>query len=93
MIVNDSRSFINVLDMQSNYRVAETANKDVIILNVTCPMGLTYADPKRCIEKLDEFTVDEFLPKRFQPHQGTIAVPSTSEKWKKMKMSKSSNKQ
>lgn len=92
VIVNDSRNNINVLDMQSNYRVAETANKDVIITNVTCPTGLTYDKPKRCIEQLARFTIDEFLPKRFQPHQSASEIASTSGNWKKMKMTNAPNK-
>lgn len=85
VIVNDSQNIVNVLDMQSNYRVAETTNKDVIIINVTRPDGLTYDEPKRCIEQLAQFTIDEFLPKRFQPQQGVSEKPSTSGNWKKMK--------
>lgn len=92
VIVNDSQNIVNVLDMQSNYRVAETTNKDVIITNVTRPNGLTYDEPKRCIEQLAQFTIDEFLPKRFQPQQGVSETPSTSGNWKKMKMNDASNK-
>lgn len=86
VIVNDSQNNVNVLDMQSNYRVAETANKDVIITNVMRPNGLTYVEPYDCIEQLAHFTIDEFLPKRFQPHQGANDMPSTSGSWKKIKM-------
>lgn len=87
VIVNDSVNNVNVLDMQSNYRVAETANKDVIITNITRPNGLVYDNPKCCIDQLSKFTIDEFLPKRFQPHQGAASeVPSTSQNWKKIKL-------
>lgn len=80
-----------MLDMQSNYRVAETANKDVIITNITRPNGLAYDDPKRCVDQLSQFMIDEFLPKRFQPHQGSSGAPGTSQNWKKIKLNDASN--
>lgn len=92
VIVNDSETNFNVLDMQSNYRVAETANKDVIFSNIRRPNGLTYDEPMRCIEQLAQFTIDEFLPKRFQPQQGASEMPSTSKDWKKFKMDEATNK-
>lgn len=80
------------MDMQSNYRVAETANKEVIISNVISPEGLSYDEPRHCIERLAEFQINEFLPKRFQPQLGASEQPSTSTSWKKIKTTDASNK-
>lgn len=91
VIVADSEDSMSFLDMQSNFRVAETANKQVVIVTLTHPHGSTYTDdPTQILDQLQQWRIDEFLPKRFQPnqHAGT-EQPSTSQKWKKLKMNQS----
>lgn len=69
VIVNDNEVDGNFQDIQSNYRVAETTGKEVIILKVTRPNGLQYSDRHECIHRLNEFKVTEVIPKRFQVGQ------------------------
>lgn len=87
--MKDSDDDIDALDMQSNYRVAETANKDVIILDVKRPSGMGYDSPEQCIEHLKEFTVMEIIPKRFQLNESGKETPHSSQSWKRLKISES----
>lgn len=65
--IDDETEFI---DMQTNNRVAETAHKLIILFSVKRPPNSSYADPLSCISRLNEFRINEVLPKRFQSTQG-----------------------
>lgn len=57
--------------MQSMYRVAETVNKNVLILEVTYPNAVRPQDVQNCIENLKLFKVNEVCPVRFHLNSST----------------------
>lgn len=71
VLVSDNNDEPNHLDVQSNYRVAESTNKEIILTNVTRPKGLEYSNRMECLNRLNEFTITEILPKRFLLNQLT----------------------
>lgn len=70
VVVKDGDNVTEFNDVQTNYRVAETAHKKIMLLTVKCPSDLNYEDAKSCMLRLNEFRVNEILPKRFQSTQG-----------------------
>lgn len=60
---------IHAKDAQSNYRVADTTGKELIILNVLWPSDLDRSDKIECFKRLNEFQVTEVIPKRFVINQ------------------------
>lgn len=73
VLVSENTYEPNNLDVQSNYRVSESTNKEIILANVTRPHGLGYSNPMDCITRLNEFKITEILPKRFLINQLTVA--------------------
>lgn len=71
MLVSDNNDEPNHLDVQSNHRVAESTNKEIILTNVTCPNDLDYSNQMECLKRLNDFTITEILPKRFLMNQLT----------------------
>lgn len=69
VLVSDNNDKSNHLDMQSNYRVSESTNKEVILANVIRPNGLEYTNRAECLQRLHEFKITEILPKRFLINQ------------------------
>lgn len=69
MLVNDYEDDSNLLDMQSNYRVADSTNKEMILASVTRPDNLEYSNWNECLAKIQEFKITEIIPKRFMLNQ------------------------
>lgn len=69
VLVNDYEDDSNLLDMQSNYRVADSTNKEMILASVTRPDNLEYSNWKECLTKIQEFKITEIIPKRFMLNQ------------------------
>lgn len=69
VLVSDSTADSNHLDVQSNYRVSESTNKEIILANVVRPNDLEYSNPSECLKRFSEFKITEILPKRFLLNQ------------------------
>lgn len=69
VLVNDYEDDSNHLDMQSNYRVADSTNKEMILASVTRPDDLEYSNWNECLAKIQEFKITEIIPKRFMLNQ------------------------
>lgn len=69
VLVSGSDDQINHLDMQSNYRVADSTNKELILVTVTRPINLEYSNLNECLDRMKEFQITEILPKRFLLNQ------------------------
>lgn len=73
VLVYDSEDEINKLDMQSNYRVADTTKKEIILASVTRPNGLESTSSRmECLKRINEYKITEIIPKRFTLNQLTI---------------------
>lgn len=70
VLVRDAGNEPSFVNVQANYRVAETAHKTIILFTVKRPSGLDHGDAKSCMERLNEFRISEVFPKRFQSTQG-----------------------
>lgn len=75
VLVRDVENEPRFVDVQANYRVAETAHKTIILFAVKRPSDLDHDDAKSCMERLNEFRVSEVFPKRFQSTQGFKDLP------------------
>ncbi|XP_055296060.1 tRNA-splicing endonuclease subunit Sen2 [Sitodiplosis mosellana] len=75
VLVSDSKDETNKLDMQSNYRVADTTKKELILASITRPNGLEYSNQTECLKRLNEFQITEIIPKRFTLSQLTSTKP------------------
>lgn len=64
--------------MQSNYRVADSTNKDMILATINRPSGLEYSNRIECLRQLDKFTITEIIPKRFTLSLLSQSQPSQS---------------
>lgn len=60
---------IHTKDAQSNYRVADTTGKELIILNILRPKNSEHFDKSELFKRLNEFQVTEVIPKRFVINQ------------------------
>lgn len=60
---------IHAKDAQSNYRVADSTGKELIILNIIRPIDLEYSNRMECLTRLNEFKITEVIPKRFVINQ------------------------
>lgn len=92
VIVTDHSTNIKNLEMQNIYRVAETVNKNVLILEITYPKTVNTQNVKDCIKHLNLFKVNELCPTRFHPNQSTKAKDDTEppKNWKEFKSRSSS---
>lgn len=71
VLVSDSEDETNTLDMQSNYRVADTTKKEIILASIVRPNGLEYSNRMECLKRIKEFKITEIIPKRFTLNQLT----------------------
>lgn len=71
VLVSDSEDEMNKLDMQSNYRVADTTKKELILASITRPNGLEYSNRMECLKRINDFQITEIIPKRFTLNQLT----------------------
>lgn len=69
VLVSDNEDRLNLLDTQSNYRVSESTNKEIILATVTRPHTVKYSDRTDCLKRFTEFKITEILPKRFVLNQ------------------------
>lgn len=78
--------------MQSTYRVAETVNKNVLILEITYPNNFKCKNVKECLENISLFKVNELCPTRFQLNSSTKLRddPEPPENWQTFKSRSSS---
>lgn len=54
-------------NMQGHYRIAEASKKELLIVEISSPAGMSADDD--VLSQLHRYTASEFVPKRFNLHQ------------------------